>query len=194
MAAVETSGCHQLRVRSCAPVQRIPVVWTGAAGAPILGVGALYSGVANEGAEALEALHRFGTVLASSVQTRSWTQHQSMVDASAPAGRLYYWKSHYLPPLSDAAIDVIVDYAWQFRSPYSLTLLSHMGGAIRQQFDEETAFSGRDAEFTINTNCGATDADLYQQDRTWVRRWFDAVSPHSTGGMYVNFTLGRVPN
>jgi FAD/FMN-containing dehydrogenase len=156
-------------------------------GRPILGVGALYSGAADNGEPALAALHQFGTVLASSVQTRMWTQHQSMLDASAPAGRLYYWKSHYLAALSDSAIDVIAENAWQFSSPYSLTLLSHMGAAIRNHSDDEAAFSGRDAEFTININCGATDAELYARDRTWVRQWFDALTPHSTGGMYVNF-------
>lgn len=156
-------------------------------GRPIVGVGALFSGSADQGEAAMAPLRQFGSVLASSVQKRSWTQHQSMIDASAPSGRLYYWKSHYLPGLSEAAIDLIVDNAWQFRSPYSLTLLSHMGGAIRQYPEDATAFTGRDAEFTININCGATDADLYQQDRTWVRRWFDALTPHSTGGVYVNF-------
>jgi FAD/FMN-containing dehydrogenase len=156
-------------------------------GRAIVGVGALYSGPADNGQAALAPLQEFGTVLASSVGKRLWTQHQSMIDASAPAGRLYYWKSHYLPGLSDAAIDVIVANAWQYSSPYSLTLLSHMGGAIRRQSEEGTAFSGRDTEFTININCGAIDANLYTRDRTWVREWFDALTPHSSGGMYVNF-------
>jgi FAD/FMN-containing dehydrogenase len=156
-------------------------------GRPVLGVGALHSGAADQAESALAPLRQFGTVLASSAQRRLLTQHQSMLDASAPAGRLYYWKSHYLPPLTDTTIDLIVDNAWQFSSPYSLTLLSHMGGAIRRHSDDETAFSGRDAEFTININCGATDPDLYARDRTWVRQWFDALAPHSTGGMYVNF-------
>lgn len=156
-------------------------------GKPILGVGALYSGPAEQGEAALRPLRELGTVLASGLRTRLLTQHQSMLDASAPAGRLYYWKSHYLPGLSDAAIDVIVSHAWQFSSPYSLTLLSHMGGAIQRCPDDEAAFSGRDAGFAININCGATDRDLYEHDRTWVRQWFDALTPHSTGGMYVNF-------
>jgi FAD/FMN-containing dehydrogenase len=170
-------------------LRRNAFAWAGPElqGRPILGVGALYSGPADQGEAALAPLHQLGTVLASSVQKRLWTQHQSMVDASAPAGRLYYWKSHYLHGLSDAAIDVIAGNAWQFSSPYSLTLLSHMGGAIRRHSEEETAFSGRDAEFTININCGATDAELYARDRAWVRQWFDALTPHSTGGMYVNF-------
>lgn len=79
-------------------------------------------------------------------------------------------KSHYLPGLSDAAIDVIVDNAWRFTSPYSLTLQSHMGGAIRRHSDNESAIRGRDAEFTININCGATDQELYEKDRAWVRQ------------------------
>jgi FAD/FMN-containing dehydrogenase len=156
-------------------------------GRPILGIGALYSGPAEDGGRALAPLQRLGPVLASSIQTRLFTQHQSMLDASAPSGRLYYWKSHFMGGLTDEAIDVIATYAWQFRSPVSFTLLSHMGGAIRQRSDDETAFTGRDAEFTININCAATAPDLYEQDRAWVREWFKALEPHSTGGVYVNF-------
>jgi len=126
-------------------------------------------------------------VLASSIQTRLFTQHQSMLDASSPAGRLYYWKSHYMAALTDAAIEVIATCAWRFSSPYSFTLLAHMGGAIRQRSDAETAFTGRDAEFTININCAATEPDLYERDRVWAREWFDVLEPHSTGGVYVNF-------
>jgi FAD/FMN-containing dehydrogenase len=156
-------------------------------GRPIIGVGALYAGPAEEGERALAPLHRLGPVLASSVQTRLFTQHQSMLDASAPAGRLYYWKSHYLPALTDAAVDVIAAYAWRFASPVSFALLSQMGGAIRRRSDEETAFTGRDAEFTINLNCAATEPELYERDQSWVREWFEALEPHSTGGVYVNF-------
>ncbi len=156
-------------------------------GKPILGVGALFAGPAEDGEGALAPLQQFGTVLASSIGTRLWTQHQSMLDASAPAGRLYYWKSHYLPALPDAAVDAIVDHAWQYSSPVSFTLLSHMGGAIRRWSDDETAFTGRDAEFTININCCATEPDLYERDRAWVRGWSDALDPHTTGGVYVNF-------
>src|SRR5207248_8311861 len=87
-----------------------------------------------------------------------------------------------MPALSDAAIEVIVHHAWRFASPVSFTLLSHMGGAIRHRSDDETAFTGREAEFTININGAATQPDLYEQDRAWVREWFEALEPHSTGG------------
>jgi FAD/FMN-containing dehydrogenase len=156
-------------------------------GRPVIGVGCLYSGPADQGEVALAPLHRLGSPVASSVQTRLFTEHQSMLDASSPAGRLYYWKSHYMPGLSDAAIEVITSHAWNFSSPVSYTLLSHMGGAIRQVPDDQTAFTGRDAEFTININCVATQPELYERDRAWVRKLFEALEPHTTGGVYVNF-------
>ena len=62
-----------------------------------------------------------------------------------------------------------------------------MGGAICRLSDDETAFTGRDAEFTININCAATDTELYESDRAWVRKWYEALAPHSTGGVYINF-------
>ena len=156
-------------------------------GRPVLGVGALYAGPTADGERALAPLGRLGPVLASSVRVRPFVEHQSMLDASAPAGRLYHWKSHFMPGLSDAAIDVVVEHAWRFGSPFSFALLSHMGGAIGRRSDDDTAFSGRGAEFTININCCATEPRLYEQDRTWVREWFTAMEPHSTGGVYVNF-------
>jgi FAD/FMN-containing dehydrogenase len=156
-------------------------------GKPVIAVGALFAGPADAGAGALAPLADFGPVLATSVQARPFVEHQSMIDASNPAGRLYYWKSHYLSAFSDESIDVIAEHAWRFSSPHSYTLLGHMGGAIRARSDDETAFAGRDAEFTININCAAIDPARYEGDRAWVQRWFDALIPHSTGGVYVNF-------
>src|SRR5579884_838201 len=156
-------------------------------GRPILGVGALYAGPAGSGPGALAPLARLGPTLASSLQVRRFSQHQSMLDASAPAGRFYYWKSHYMPALSEAAIDVIAEHAWRFQSPYSFTLLSHMGGAIRRLSDDDTAFTGRGAGFTININSAATELELHELDRAWVREWCQALKPHSTGVVYVNF-------
>lgn len=157
-------------------------------GRPILAVGALFAGAAVDGEKALAPLQRFGRVIASSLRTRPFVEHQAMLDASAPAGWRYYWKSHYLNTLDDAAIGAITDQAWQFTSPKSFTLLAHMGGAVRRWTDDATAFTGRDAEFAININCASTTVEGYDADTAWVRRWFDALAVHATGGVYVNFT------
>jgi FAD/FMN-containing dehydrogenase len=166
-----------------------PLPWVPAdvVGRPILAVGALFAGTASDGAPALEPLQRFGSVIASSLRTRPFVEHQAMIDASAPAGWRYYWRSHYLNTLDDATIGNIADHAWRFTSPQSYTLLAHMGGAVRRRADDATAFTGRDAEFAININCAATTVEAYEADTAWVRRWHDALAVHATGGVYVNF-------
>jgi FAD/FMN-containing dehydrogenase len=156
-------------------------------GRPVLAIGALYTGAAADGEAALAPLTRFGRVIASSMRTRPFIEHQAMLDASAPAGWRYYWKSHYLGGLDDATIDVITDHAWQFSSPQSFTLLAHMGGAVRRRTDDDSAFTGRDAEFAININCAATTEEACETDTAWVKRWYDALAAHATGGVYVNF-------
>jgi FAD/FMN-containing dehydrogenase len=108
------------------------------------------------------------------------------VDATVPAGHGYYWKSHYLPPLTDAAIGSIGELAWSKSSPMSYTRLFHMGGAIRRLSDDAAAFSGRASEHAININAmwspGAEPADVQR-----ARDFWEAIQPHSTGGVYVNF-------
>ena len=63
-------------------------------------------------------------------QRKPYAAHQGMFDATAPHGWGYYWKSHFLPPLTDDCIDVLVEQAWQKQSRASYTLLFHMGGAV----------------------------------------------------------------
>jgi len=166
----------------------LPWIPAARVGRPVLAIGALYAGAAADGEAALAPLSRFGQVIASSIGTRPFVEHQAMLDASAPAGWRYYWKSHYLGGLDDATIDVITGHAWQFSSPQSYTLLAHMGGAVRRRTDEDSAFTGRDAEFAININCAATTVEACETDTAWVKRWHDALAAHATGGVYVNFT------
>jgi hypothetical protein len=40
-----------------------------------------------------------------------------MFDAAVPHGWGYYLKSHYPPPLTDAAVDALAGHAWRNTSP-----------------------------------------------------------------------------
>jgi hypothetical protein len=48
-----------------------------------------------------------------------------MFDARVPHHWGYYWKSHYLPPLTEDAIEVLLERSWAKSSPESCTLLQH---------------------------------------------------------------------
>jgi FAD/FMN-containing dehydrogenase len=156
-------------------------------GAPIVGIISCYCGDFTEGEKVLRPFRELRPDLYA-VEPRPFVEFQEMLNPTVPPGWHYYWKSHYLGPLSDAAIDVIVGRAWRFRSPRSYTLLAHLGGAVARVPEDATAFAGRDSAHAININGVWTAEDADRADDTaWTRDFFDAVMPYSTGRAYINF-------
>lgn len=121
------------------------------------------------------------------MQRKPYTAHQAMFDATVPHGWGYYWKSHYLPPLTDAVIDALAEHAWRKSSGASYTLLFHLGGQIARLPEDHSAAGGRDARHAININPAWTEGGPAHPDIGWCRELFHALDPHSTGGVYVNF-------
>ncbi len=77
-------------------------------GAPVVGIIACRCGGIEEGEKALRAFRDLRPD-PYAVKPRPFVEFQGMLDPTVPPGRHYYWKSHFLVPLSDSAIDVIVD-------------------------------------------------------------------------------------
>jgi hypothetical protein len=118
-----------------------------------------------------------------------YTELQKMLDESAPWGILAYEKALYLDDLSDEAIDVIAEQMPKKASPMSIVPVFPMGGAYADVPDADTAFGGsRSAKFVFNMSAAAPDGGLFDTDRKWVRTFYDALLPHSSGSAtYVNF-------
>jgi hypothetical protein len=104
-----------------------------------------------------------------------------------PHGWGYYWKSHYLPPLTDAAIDALAEHAWRKSSSASYTLLIHLGGQIARLPGRHSAAGGRDAKHAIVINSAWAEGGPAHADIGWCRETFRAMQPHATGEVYVNF-------
>jgi FAD/FMN-containing dehydrogenase len=146
-----------------------------------------FSGDLDAGEELLRPLRSFGPPAADLVQRKPYVAHQGMFDAGVPHHWGYYWKSHYLPPLSDGAIDVMVENAWHKSSPASYTIVFHLGGAVAKHSEDEMAASGRDAMHALNLNAAWPEGGPQHPDISWCREYFAAMEPHATGGVYVNF-------
>jgi hypothetical protein len=118
-----------------------------------------------------------------------YTELQKMLDENAPWGILAYEKALYLDELSDGAIDVIAEQMPKKASPMTLVPVFPMGGAYADVSDGDTAFGGRrSAKFVFNISAAAPDRALLDADRKWVRSFYDALLPHSSGNAtYVNF-------
>ncbi len=140
-----------------------------------------------DGERLLRPLRRLGEPLLDLVAERPHVQMQAMFDAAVPPGQLYYWKSHDLPPLTDDAIDTMVERAWKATQRSSYTIVFHLGGAVARIGEDDTAYSGRSAGHAININAATMERDGFEADVQWCRDFFAAMEPHATGGVYVNF-------
>ena len=158
-------------------------------GKPAVAILACWCGDLAEGERVLKPLRAFGPPAADVLGQMPYPALQSMLDGGAPHGMQNYWKGAYLGPLSDAAIDTVVDQAARMRSPLSQIHLHHLGGAVARVAEDATAFANRSATFAMNIigmwpEPGPEAAAIHT---TWARQAFEAMTPHTTGGVYVNF-------
>jgi FAD/FMN-containing dehydrogenase len=157
-------------------------------GKPVVMVGACYAGAPDDGAEVVRPLKEFGRPIADLLEPKPYAALQSMFDPLVPHGWHRYWKSVELPPLTDAAIDTLVEHSSALTSPRSYCIVFQLGGALGRVGEAETAFSQREAAHNVNINAVWTEDDP-DADRhiAWARGFFDAMQPHARGRVYLNF-------
>jgi FAD/FMN-containing dehydrogenase len=157
-------------------------------GKPIVMVGACYAGSPDEGAEVVRPLKQFGRPIVDLLEPKPYTALQSTFDPLVPHGWHRYWKSVELPPLTDDAIDTLVEHSSAPTSPKSYTIVFQLGGALARVGEDETAFSQRDAAHNVNINAVWTEEDPdAERHIAWARDFFDAMQSHAGGRVYLNF-------
>jgi FAD/FMN-containing dehydrogenase len=156
-------------------------------GQPIVALIVCYAGPIDEGREVLRPVREFRAPALDTVGPKPYVAHQAMFDAAYPHGRHYYWKAWKLPPLTNAAIDVIVDQASVITSPLSAIPIFSLGAAVRRVDDDATAFTGRCAAHDINFVASwLPDDPEPEEHKAWARSGWEAMRPFAHG-VYVNF-------
>jgi FAD/FMN-containing dehydrogenase len=157
-------------------------------GMPIVMVGSCYAGDPEDGAEVVRPLKQFGRPIVDLLEPKPYTALQSMFDPAVLHGWHYYWKSVELPPLTDGAIDTLVEHASALTSPKSYCIVFQLGGALGRVPEGETAYSQRGTAHNVNINAVWTEDDP-EADRHigWTRGFFDAMQAHAGDHVYVNF-------
>jgi FAD/FMN-containing dehydrogenase len=157
-------------------------------GKPIVMIGACYAGAPEDGIEVVRPLKELGDPVVDLLEPKPYTALQAMFDAAVPHGLHRYWKSVELPPLTDDAIETLVEHASAQTSPRSYCIVFQLGGALARAGADETAFGRRDAAHSAVINA-VWDADDPEGERhvAWARDFFAAMQPHAGGRVYVNF-------
>jgi FAD/FMN-containing dehydrogenase len=156
-------------------------------GQPIVAIFVCHSGNVQEGEALLAPLRKLGQPVADIVTRRPYAQMQSLLDATQPKGRRYYWKSHYLAGIDGTTIDLAAEHAGRIRSPHSAILLFQVQGALNDRPAGHSPVGNRDAAYVINIAGSWEKPEDDAAQMAWARDCFEATRACSTGGTYVNF-------
>ncbi len=156
---------------------------------PVIIVGGVYVGDVDAGLAEMQPLRELGTALFDMSGPTPFVGVQTGFDALFPRDTLRaYWKSQYVDELSDAAIDTIAAKAQDRPAPLTLVNTFHMGGAIADVGEEDTAFATRTSPYMVSIDGMWTEAGDDDANVAWVRSAWSDVGEYGTGEVYLNFT------
>jgi FAD/FMN-containing dehydrogenase len=156
-------------------------------GRQLVAVVGAYDGPAEQGEKAFEPLRALGTPLFDASERTTYFAVQQFFAEDYPSGRRYYWKSSYLSRLEDSTIETLLDFGRRRPSPLSTIDLWPLGGALSRISAQETPISHREAAYLIGVEANWEDPSADTANRAWCRDTVAALTPHSTGGSYLNF-------
>jgi FAD/FMN-containing dehydrogenase len=176
---------------NCAAALRLapPAPWlpSDVHGKPIIALFYLYGGSINDGEKLAAPLKSFGSPIGDIIMPRPYLSQQSILDATQPNGRRYYWKSEYLPGFSQELLDKTVEHAQKIISPHSAVILFPLDGALNDLPDSHSAVGNRDARLVFNVTGSWESPDDDEKNISWARNAWSDMKQFSTGGTYINF-------
>ena len=156
-------------------------------GKPIIAILACHSGSPEEGEKAVVPIKAFGQPVGDGLVRRPYAQMQTLLDATQPKGRRYYWKSEYLPRIEPALCEKAMAHAARIRSPHSAVILFQIGGALSDLEEGHSPVGNRDARYVLNIAGSWEQAADDAANVEWARAAWSDMRSFSTGGTYINF-------
>ncbi len=114
---------------------------------------------------------------------------QSMFDAIYPPGDQWYWRGDFLAQIPDAAIDEHLKFGERLPTLKSTMHIYPVDGFAGRVDRHETAFSYRDAKWSMVIVGVDPDPANGEKITAWTKDYWAAVHPYSMGGAYVNFMM-----
>jgi hypothetical protein len=166
-----------------------PAPWLDATvhGKPIVMLLACHTGDVTKAEKQLAPIKAFGKPVGDILQRRPYVTQQSLLDATQPRGRRYYWKSEYLPAIGGEMLAKVAEHAARITSPHSAVIVFPLGGAVGNRPADHSAVGNRDAEAVLNITASWEERAEDSVHIEWARAAWRDLRRFSTGGTYVNF-------
>lgn len=156
-------------------------------GKPIVAILACYTGDPDDGEKAVAPIKSFGSPVGDVLVRRPYAQLQSMLDATQPKGRRYYWKSEYLSTIEPALCEKAIEHAGKIPSPHSAVILFHLGGALNELDEDHSPVGNRGTRYVFNVAGSWERPEDDGENVEWARAAWNDMKQFSTGGTYINF-------
>ena len=156
-------------------------------GKPIVALFVCHTGQLTDGEKLVAPIKAFGTPVGDIVQQRTYVSQQSLLDATQPKGRRYYWKSEYLPKLPPDLLAKTIRHAEAIASPHSAILLFPLDGALNRLPEDHSSVGNRDSAWVLNIAASWEKAEDDKTNIEWARAAWRDMRSFSTGGTYINF-------
>jgi FAD/FMN-containing dehydrogenase len=169
------------------PAPPAPWIDKSAHGQPVVALFVCYTGNIDEGEKLIAPIRAIGSPVGNIVQRRSYLSQQSLLDATQPKGRRYYWKSEYLPRIDAETVRAAIQHAAGISSPHSAVIFFPLKGTLERLPDDHSAVGNRNAAAVLNIAASWEKADDDVANIEWARSVWRDMRRFSTGGTYVNF-------
>jgi hypothetical protein len=171
-------------IRPAPPAPWLPAEWHGK---PIIGILACYSGKPEEGERLVAPIKGFGKPIGDILIRRPYAQLQSLLDATQPKGRRYYWKSEYLSRIDPGLASRWIAHGGKISSPHSAVIFFQLGGALNQLAPDHSPVGNRDTRYVLNIAGAWEKPEDDGANTRWAREAWNDMKQFSTGGNYINF-------
>ena len=133
------------------------------------------------------SIKSFGNPVGDVIMRRPYTSQQSLLDATQPNGRRYYWKSEYMPGVEQGFIEEFIQQGPKIKSPHSAMLIFPLHGALSDLPENHSAVGNRSTGTVLNLAGSWEDPSEDDVHIGWARDAHSALKSYSTGGTYINF-------
>jgi FAD/FMN-containing dehydrogenase len=184
---VQTAECEVCAIAGMRIAPPAPWISPEAHGQPITLIAVCHTGSIEAGERFVEPFKAISGAVGDIVQPRSYVSQQSILDATQPKGRRYYWKSDYLPGVSAGVTAAVIESAAKIPSQHSAILLFPLDGTLGERSQSHSAVGNRNARFVFNIASSWDNASDDDANIEWTRSAWRDLNRFSTGGTYINF-------
>jgi FAD/FMN-containing dehydrogenase len=156
-------------------------------GSPLAAIAFCRSGERSQAAGAGKQFFLADAAVADMTGEKRYSELQSMLDFTAPAGLHYYFKCPFLRDLSDEAIRTIVEHCAFAPTEQTQVVIEHMHGAASRVPATATAFGLRRVSYSINIMPAWSDPALAEKCISWARALSERLEPFGAFDSYVNY-------